>query len=87
MTIHRSGARGTRDSYRPALDALGVMNAQQLRSIYGEGYFHGVNSGYPNEGYAAVHPVWSHWIQLVKDTRPGAATWLDRTLTHNRCPS
>ncbi len=54
-----------------------AMNAQELRSLYDHGYFHGVNSGYPAEGYAQFHPVWNHWIEFVLDVRPGASRWLD----------
>lgn len=54
-----------------------AMKAQELRSLYDHGYFHGVNSGYPLEGYALCHPVWTHWIDYVLRTRPQASRWLD----------
>lgn len=53
----------------------------QLRSLYDKGYFHGVNSGYPEEGYAANHPDWAEWLKRIQNilgsAGPSQARWLD----------
>ena len=50
---------------------------ENLRKIYGAPYFHGFNSGYPQEGYAAHHPDWVHWLdRIATQVRPGSR-WLD----------
>jgi SAM-dependent methyltransferase len=41
-----------------------------LQERYGEGYFHGVQSGYPSEGYRAAHPDWNAWLGFIELIRP-----------------
>jgi SAM-dependent methyltransferase len=48
-----------------------------LGALYGEGYYHGVNSGYPSEGYERAHTTFAHWVEhLARRCAPGAR-WLD----------
>ena len=44
--------------------------------IYDNGYFHGKNSGYPEEGYENEHPVWRLWIDFAKN-HINPKKWLD----------
>ncbi len=50
---------------------------ETLRKTYDEGYFHGVNSGYPKEGYAQHHPDWTLWLKRIKSLIKPADRWLD----------
>jgi SAM-dependent methyltransferase len=38
--------------------------------IYGRGYYHGDNSGYPEEGYRSAHPDWKAWLDLITHIQP-----------------
>jgi SAM-dependent methyltransferase len=38
--------------------------------IYGHGYYHGENSGYPAEGYSSAHPDWDPWLDLIGTVKP-----------------
>jgi len=49
---------------RPAVDAKSPLE------LYGKGYFHGENSGYPAEGYALHHPDWSAWLDVLQILKP-----------------
>ncbi len=50
-----------------------VWKHQPHRSAvaYDRDYFHGVTSGYPPEGYAAAHPDWSAWLDVIAQVVPG----------------
>jgi SAM-dependent methyltransferase len=48
-----------------------IPTRETLQERYGEGYFHGVQSGYPPEGYRAAHPDWAAWLGLLQKLRPG----------------
>ncbi|MBI1390185.1 MAG: methyltransferase domain-containing protein [bacterium] len=48
-----------------------------LESVYGEGYFHGENSGYSKEGYTKDRPDRSKLIAWAKEFKDGGARWLD----------
>ncbi len=45
--------------------------------IYGRGYYHGENSGYPAEGYRASHPDWKPWLDLIGLIQPPPAFLFD----------
>jgi SAM-dependent methyltransferase len=45
--------------------------------IYNEGYFHGINSGYPKEGYEKSHPDWSVHLDCISGAVPAGARVLD----------
>jgi len=48
-----------------------------LGALYDEGYYHGVNSGYPSEGYERAHTTFANWVEhLARRCAPGAR-WLD----------
>ncbi|MBI2821168.1 MAG: class I SAM-dependent methyltransferase [Acidobacteria bacterium] len=54
-----------------------VSRSEHLRTVYNAGYFHGVNSGYPEEGYESHHPDWEQWlVRIAKLLSPGSR-WLD----------
>ncbi len=38
--------------------------------LYGKGYYHGENSGYPPEGYALHHPDWTPWLDVLQTLTP-----------------
>ncbi|MCD6353203.1 MAG: class I SAM-dependent methyltransferase [Proteobacteria bacterium] len=54
-----------------------TLNLKQLSSIYGEGYFHGENSGYPGIGYKEAHPVWKKYIDFIQPFKGSHIRWLD----------
>lgn len=45
--------------------------------IYNEGYFHGMNSGYPKEGYETSHPDWSIHLDCISGVVPSGGRLLD----------
>ena len=45
--------------------------------IYGRGYYHGENSGYPEEGYRSAHPDWGPWLDLIGRIKPPPGTLFD----------
>lgn len=45
--------------------------------IYGRGYYHGENSGYPEEGYRTAHPDWGPWLDLLGKIKPPPGTLFD----------
>lgn len=53
------------------------LGSRLLQELYGEGYFHGANSGFAREGYAHVHATWRHWMPWVRQEVGGSARWLD----------
>lgn len=53
------------------------LGSQLLQEVYGEGYFHGANSGFAEEGYARIHATWQHWMPWVREEVGGGARWLD----------
>lgn len=48
-----------------------------LGALYDEGYYHGVRSGYPTDGYEHVHASWTHWVAYLAPRVPRGARWLD----------
>ena len=48
---------------------ISIQNAMKDK-IYGRGYYHGDNSGYPKEGYRACHPDWIPWLDLIGLIQP-----------------
>ncbi|MBI4446808.1 MAG: methyltransferase domain-containing protein [Acidobacteria bacterium] len=44
-------------------------SSRQLAHLYDRRYFHGQNSGYPSEGYAASHPDWAAWLEAISVIR------------------
>ena len=54
-----------------------MLSARDLSTLYDDGYFHGVNSGYPEVGYAHEHPTWVHWIEFLTGATNEASMWLD----------
>lgn len=58
----------------PDTESLG---SRLLQELYGEGYFHGANSGFAREGYAQVHATWQHWMPWVRQEVGEGARWLD----------
>lgn len=53
------------------------MGSELLQELYGEGYFHGANSGFAQEGYARIHATWKHWMPWVRGEVGAGARWLD----------
>ena len=53
------------------------FDPRALGALYDEGYFHGVNSGYPPDGYELVHPSFAHWIERLATRYAPGARWLD----------
>lgn len=53
------------------------LGSPLLQELYGEGYFHGANSGFAREGYARVHATWQHWMPWVRQEVGRGARWLD----------
>ena len=49
-----------------------TSSSTQIRTqdLYDRGYFHGLTSGYPSEGYAEAHPDWRAWIELIGEFQP-----------------
>jgi SAM-dependent methyltransferase len=58
---------------RSALDP----DARTLGALYDEGYYHGVNSGYPSSGYESEHASWEHWVRRLAPRYGRGARWLD----------
>jgi SAM-dependent methyltransferase len=52
-------------------------DARTLDALYGEGYYHGVNSGYPSAGYESEHASWQHWVAHLAARMAPGARWLD----------
>lgn len=46
-------------------DEPAKLESPNLSALYGQGYFHGANSGYPAEGYRASHPDFGAWLDLI----------------------
>jgi len=53
------------------------LGSPLLQELYGEGYFHGANSGFAHEGYDQVHATWRHWMDWVRTEAGAGARWLD----------
>lgn len=53
------------------------LGSPLLQELYGEGYFHGANSGFAQEGYARVHATWRHWMPWLREEVGAGARWLD----------
>ncbi|MBI3769306.1 MAG: methyltransferase domain-containing protein [Deltaproteobacteria bacterium] len=53
------------------------LDPQALGALYDEGYYHGVNSGYPSVGYERVHASWAHWVAYLAARCARGARWLD----------
>jgi len=53
------------------------LGSPLLQELYGEGYFHGANSGFAHEGYARVHATWQHWMPWLRQEAGEGARWLD----------
>lgn len=53
------------------------LGSTLLQELYGEGYFHGANSGFAQEGYARVHATWQHWMPWLRQEVGEGARWLD----------
>jgi SAM-dependent methyltransferase len=53
------------------------LDARALAALYDEGYYHGVNSGYPAAGYESEHATWQHWVEHLAARTPPGARWLD----------
>lgn len=53
------------------------LDARALAALYDEGYYHGVNSGYPAAGYESEHASWHHWVTHLAGSLPPGARWLD----------
>ncbi len=54
-----------------------LLGSPLLQELYGEGYFHGANSGFAHEGYAHVHATWQHWMPWARQEVGEGARWLD----------
>jgi len=52
------------------------LDARALAELYDEGYYHGVNSGYPAAGYESAHATWAHWVAHLAAAH-GGGRWLD----------
>ncbi len=53
------------------------LDARALGALYDEGYYHGVNSGYPAAGYESEHASWQHWVAHLRTGLDPGARWLD----------
>ncbi len=53
------------------------LDARALDGLYDEGYYHGVNSGYPAAGYESEHASWQHWVEHLAARTGRGARWLD----------
>ncbi|MCC6767362.1 MAG: methyltransferase domain-containing protein [Deltaproteobacteria bacterium] len=53
------------------------LDARALGALYDEGYYHGVNSGYPSSGYESEHASWYHWVAHLATRYAPGARWLD----------
>ncbi|HSR68946.1 MAG TPA: class I SAM-dependent methyltransferase [Acidobacteriota bacterium] len=51
--------------------------AAHTERLYGKGYYHGENSGYPREGYGHRHPDWEPWCDLLASLIPSGGLLLD----------
>lgn len=49
----------------------------EKEQAYSHGYYHGENSGYPEEGYRVSHPDWGPWIDMICQLRPPPGTLFD----------
>ena len=47
-----------------------LQSTGELRQLYGHDYFAGISSGYPESGYAAAHPDWGPWLDLIGLIQP-----------------
>jgi SAM-dependent methyltransferase len=48
-----------------ALDRVWKPLPGSSAAAYNHGYFHGITSGYPPEGYASAHPDWAAWMDVI----------------------
>jgi ubiquinone/menaquinone biosynthesis C-methylase UbiE len=53
------------------------LDARALAALYDEGYYHGVNSGYPASGYESEHATWRHWVDHLAAGAHAGGRWLD----------
>src|SRR5690606_1978423 len=53
------------------------LSSHALQERYGEGYFHGENSGFATEGYERIHATWRHWMPFLRGEVGEGARWLD----------
>ena len=53
------------------------LDARALDALYDEGYYHGINSGYPSAGYESEHASWQHWVAHLAARMVPGARWLD----------
>ncbi len=53
------------------------LDPHALGALYDEGYYHGVNSGYPSDGYERAHTSFAHWVAHLARRYPPGARWLD----------
>ena len=66
------------DSFSPARPEgkdAGTGKGKDL--LYNHGYYHGQNSGYPEEGYRSNHPDWDAWLNLIASILPPPASLFD----------
>jgi SAM-dependent methyltransferase len=53
------------------------LDARTLDALYDEGYYHGINSGYPSAGYESEHASWQHWVAYLAARMVPGSRWLD----------
>jgi SAM-dependent methyltransferase len=53
------------------------LDARALATLYDEGYYHGINSGYPAAGYESEHASWRHWVGHLAGAYGPGSRWLD----------
>jgi SAM-dependent methyltransferase len=53
------------------------LDPSALGALYDEGYYHGVNSGYPESGYERAHASFAHWVAHLVTLFPRGARWVD----------
>ena len=53
------------------------LDPRALGALYDEGYYHGVNSGYPSDGYERAHTTFAHWVEHLAGCYPPGSRWLD----------
>jgi len=53
------------------------LDPRALGALYDEGYYHGVNSGYPSDGYERAHTTFAHWVEHLARCYPAGSRWLD----------
>jgi SAM-dependent methyltransferase len=61
----------------PIMSSAPDLDARTLGALYDEGYYHGVNSGYPAAGYESEHASWQHWVAHLATALPRGSRWLD----------